>query len=331
MLVGGLGTRLRPLTLTTPKQLLALAHRPIIEHVVEHLGRHGTSEAVLSMGYKGDAFAAAYPDRRCAGVRLRWAVEPEPLDTAGAVRFACDAAGIDETFVVVNGDVITDLDITALRERHRCAGAEATIALTRVDDPSSYGVVPTDPCGRVLGFTEKPEDTAADTSWVNAGVYVLEPAAAARIETGRKTSIERQTFPAIAADGALWAQQSHAYWVDVGTPAAYLQAQLDLLDGVRGQAVQGVAAHAEVDSAARVERSIVMAGARVGAGAVVRGSAILAGATVGADAVVADSIVGARARIGDRAAVTGGSVLGDAAVVSAGHAVDGARVPEVDR
>lgn len=328
MLVGGFGTRLRPLTLATPKQMLPMAHRPILEHVLEHLGRHGVTEAVLAMGYRFDAIVAAYPDRRCAGLALQYAVESEPLDTAGAVRFAVDAAGIDDTFVVCNGDVICDLDLTAQRERHASSGAEATIALIRVDDPSSYGAVPTDPSGRVLGFVEKPQGAAVGTSWVNAGCYVLEPAAAARIESGRRVSIERETFPEIASDGALRAVKSDAYWIDVGTPASYLKAQLDLIDGARGRAVAAVAPDAEIDAAACVQRSVVMSGTRIGAGAVVRGSLLMAGATVGEGAVVSDSIVGPAASVGDHAAVSGLSVLGEGAAVSSGEAAQGVRIPE---
>src|SRR5690606_24648034 len=148
--------RLRPLTFTTPKQMLPIIHKPMIEHVVAHLASHGITEAVLSMGYKPDAFVEAYPDGVCAGVALHYAIEPEPLDTAGAIRFAALDAGIDERFVVVNGDVLTDLDLGALIGFHDSHGAEGSIALHRVEDPSAFGVVPTDDDGRVLAFVEKP-------------------------------------------------------------------------------------------------------------------------------------------------------------------------------
>ena len=156
VLVGGFGTRLRPLTLTTPKQMLPVVDTTMLEHVIGGLGAHGVDEVVLSLGYKEDVFREAYPDGECAGVALTYAVEPEPLDTAGAVRFAAEWAGINETFIVVNGDVFTDLDVSEVWNRHHEVGAEGTIALTPVDDPSRYGVVPTDPDGKVLGFVEKP-------------------------------------------------------------------------------------------------------------------------------------------------------------------------------
>ena len=280
VLVGGFGTRLRPLTLTTPKQMLPVVGTTMLEHVIGGLGAHGVDEVVLSLGYKEDVFREAYPDGECAGVALTYAVEPEPLDTAGAVRFAAEAAGIDETFIVVNGDVFTDLDVTEVWNRHHEVGAEGTIALTPVDDPSRYGVVPTDPDGKVLGFVEKPAPHEAPTNWINAGTYVLEPSVLQRIETGRKVSIERETFPAIVADGGLWAVQSGAYWVDAGTPQTYIDIQLDLIDGVRGTARQGIADTASIADDADVVHSVVMAGARIGPGAVVRDSIVSVGATV---------------------------------------------------
>ncbi|MDW3217966.1 MAG: NDP-sugar synthase [Acidimicrobiales bacterium] len=330
VLVGGFGTRLRPLTLTTPKQMLPVIDRPMLEHVVAGLGAHGVDEVTLSLGYKEDVFRDAYPAGECAGVALNYAVEPEPLDTAGAVRFAAEAAGIDETFIVINGDVFTDLDVRSVWDRHLEVGAEGTIALTPVDDPSRYGVVPTDDDGRVLGFVEKPPRDEAPTNWINAGTYVLEPSVLARIDTGRRVSIERETFPAIVADGGLWAVQSDAYWVDAGTPDTYLQIQMDLLDGVRGDPVDGISADARIADHATVERSVVMAGASVADGAVVRDAVVSVGATVGAGATVEGSVVGPNAVVGERAKLTGMSMIGEGAVVEAGLALDGARLPASD-
>ena len=169
VLVGGFGTRLRPLTLNTPKPMLPIAGRPMIERTIELLGAHGVDEVVLSLGFRSDVFTDAYPEDTCAGVRLRYAVEPEPLDTAGAVRFAARQAGIDERFVVANSDVMTDMDLTALLAFHSEHGAEGTIALTPVDDPSHFGVVPTDERGCVEAFVEKPRRHEAPTNLINAG------------------------------------------------------------------------------------------------------------------------------------------------------------------
>lgn len=328
VLVGGFGTRLHPLTLTTPKQMLPVLDRTMLEHVVAGLGGHGVDEVVLSLGYKEDVFRDAYPRGECAGVALTYAVEPEPLDTAGAVRFAADTAGIDETFIVVNGDVFTDLDVTEVWNRHHEVGAEGTIALTPVDDPSRFGVVPTDDDGRVLGFVEKPPRDRAPTNWVNAGTYVLEPAVLRRIETGRKVSIERETFPAVAAAGGLWAVHSDAYWVDAGTPQTYIDIQLDLIDGVRGAAREAIAESASIAAGAQVDHSVVMAGATIGAGAVVRDSIVSPGARVADNAVVDGSIVGRRAIVGSGAKLTGLTMLGEEQVVPSGALLDGIRIPE---
>jgi mannose-1-phosphate guanylyltransferase len=324
--VGGFGTRLRPLTLTTPKQMLPIIHKPMIEHVLEHLAEHGITDAVLSMGYKPDAFADAYPDGTCAGVAVHYAIEPEPLDTAGAIRFAALDAGIRERFVVVNGDVLTDLDLGALVDFHDRHGAEGTIALHRVDDPSAFGVVPTEADGRVIAFVEKPPREEAPTDLINAGTYVLEPSVLDRIDGTRKVSIERETFPAVVADGGLYAMDGHTYWIDTGTPAKYLQAQLDLLQGRRGQAVDGVHESASVHPDAVVDQAVVGCGAQVGAGAVVRRAVLLPGARVGAGAVVEQAIVGRDAVVEEHCRVDDLAVLGDRAVVAAGLRVSGGSV-----
>lgn len=330
VLVGGFGTRLRPLTVTTPKQMLSVVDRPMIEYVVSALRKAGVSEVILALGYKEDLFRAAYPDAECGGVSLTYAVEPEPLDTAGAVRFAADAVGVDEPFIVVNGDVLTDIDIGSLWDRHVALGAMATIALTRVEDPSRFGVVPTDAEGRVLGFIEKPNREDAPTHWINAGIYVLEPEILQRIATGRRVSIEREVFPSIVAERGLWAVHCDAYWIDIGTPATYVQAQLDLIDGVWGAGLLAESPEASVDGEAEVDRSVVMAGATVAAGAVVRDSIIMGGAEIAADALVDGSIVGPRARVGEGAKVTGMSILGDGQHVGAGQLVDGSKIPMSD-
>lgn len=330
VLVGGFGTRLRPLTLSTPKQMLPIVDRPMIEHVLSWLHDHGVDTAVLSLGYRPDAFLDAYPDGVCAGVELVYAVEPEPLDTAGAVRFAASDAGIDETFIVVNGDVLTDLDLGALWSFHRASGAEGTIALTPVDDPSRYGVVPIDDSGRVIEFVEKPAPGTAPTNWINAGTYVLEPDVLSRIPLDRRVSIERETFPAIVADRGLFAMQSDAYWIDAGVPPTYVQAQLDIVEGRRRIRADAIAADAALAAGAVIERSIAMSGAVVGHEAIVRGSVLLPGAHVHDGAVVEQSIIGPRAVIGSGAHVSEGSIVGDDAVVAEGARLEAARFPEVD-
>ena len=321
VLAGGYGTRLRPLTDATPKQMLTAAHQPMIEHAVGHLARHGVTEVVLSVGFRPDACKAAYPDGTCAGVEVRYAVEPEPLDTAGAIHFAAREAAISETFLACNGDVLTGLDVSALVERHRKTGAEATIALTPVNDPGPYGVVPTDCDGRVLGFLEKPSAGEAPTNLVNAGTYVLEPSVLDRVPAGRPTSVERQVFPTLAEDGTLFAMVSDGYWIDAGTPATYLAANLELVNP--GSAIHS---EAKVDPSARICGSVVGPAAVVAAGASVNASLVLDGATIGENAQVEGSIVGPGARVAAGAIVAGLSVVGPGAVVLGGARLDGCRL-----
>lgn len=313
VLVGGEGTRLRPLTLTRPKQMLPVGRRPMIERVLDWLAGHGVDEAVLSLGYRPDAFLRAYPDGTACGIRLRYAVEESPLDTAGAIRFAAGEGGVEETFVVVNGDVLTDLDVTALVAFHGDRGGEATIALTPVEDPSRFGVVPTDDDGRVTAFIEKPLPGQAPTNLINAGTYVLEPSVLERIPSGRRVSIERETFPALVGDGRLYALGSDAAWLDAGTPATLLAANLAYAP--MGEAPEGCSG------------SVVGEGVTFGAGAVVERSVVMDGAVIGPAAVVADSIVGPGVRIGPRAKVVNGSVLGEGYTVDDGAELSEARLP----
>ncbi len=357
VLVGGEGTRLRPLTLTAPKQMLPIVEQAMVERVLGHLASHGIDEAVLSLGYRPDAFSDAYPDGVIAGVRSTYAVEPSPLDTAGAIRFAAAFGGIDDTFVVLNGDVLTDFDISELVAFHRERSAEGTIALTPVDDPSSFGVVPTDADGKVTAFIEKPPRDEAPTNFINAGIYVLEPSVLDRIAPDVRVSIERETFPAMVTDGTLFAQGSDAYWLDTGTPDAYLRAHRDLLSGRRGVAPSpgavadpelgaGVWTIGDVDASpgsatrsllgrgssvapsAKVTDSVVGAGAVVEDGAVVADSVLLPGSRVAARASVDHSIVGPDAIVGQRCVVTGVSVIGAGAVIASGSTLDGERYPQ---
>ena len=202
VLVGGFGTRLRPLTDTMPKSMLPIAHVPLIVRLIGQLERGGVDAVTLALGFLPEPFVDAFPDGRCGGVALDYAVEPEPLDTAGAIRFAADHAGIDDTFVVANGDVLTDLDDRRPRRRPPGGrGAEATIHLIPVDDPSAFGVVELDDDGRILRFVEKPPAGTEPSNLINAGTYVFEPSVLDRIPPGRPVSIERETFPLLVAGG----------------------------------------------------------------------------------------------------------------------------------
>ncbi|MFZ9580124.1 MAG: sugar phosphate nucleotidyltransferase, partial [Ilumatobacteraceae bacterium] len=314
------------LTFTTPKPMLPVGHRPIVENLVRMLSAAGVDEVVLGLGFKPEPFMEAFPDGTCAGVRLHYAVEPEPLDTAGAIKFAASHAGIDDTFVVVNGDVLTDLDVSALIAFHRSSGAEATIHLTPVDDPSAYGVVAMATDGRVERFVEKPAPGTAPSNLINAGTYVLEASVLDRIESGRKVSIERETFPAIVADGRLFAMATDDYWIDTGRPEPYLRANLDMIDGVRRtlRAVP-VEDRAVVDTSSTVRHSLVSGPATIGANSIVEDSVVLGSAMIGDNVRVRRSIVMGRIESGAHVI---DSVIGLHGVVGSGIELSDAFVPD---
>jgi mannose-1-phosphate guanylyltransferase len=324
VLVGGFGTRLRPLTNTVPKSMLPVAHVPLLVRLLGQLERGGVERATLALGFLPEPFVEAFPDGRCGGVRLDYSIESAPLDTAGAIRFAADHAGIAETFVVANGDVLTDLSIADLVATHRAADAEATIHLIGVDDPSAFGVVERDESGRVLRFVEKPAPGTEPSNLINAGTYVLEPSVLARIPSGRPWSIERQTFPAVAADGRFFSLATTDYWIDAGRPDLYRQANLDLVNGSRNEVVEAIAPGARIAASADVADTVV-GPADVGEDATITGSVILPGASIGAGAVVEDSIVAGV--VGDGATVVR-TVVGADAKIPDGEQLHDARVPE---
>lgn len=324
VLVGGFGTRLRPLTNDVPKPMLPVGHRPMIARLVERLEPAGVTDVVLALGFKPEPFAAAFPDGRCGGVRIHYAVEPEPLDTGGAIAFAAREVGVDDTFIVANGDIITDLDPAALVAEHRAGGWDVTLHLTPVDDPSAFGVVEIDDGGLVRRFVEKPSPGETDSNLINAGTYVFEPAVLDLIARGERCSVERQVFPALVADRRLGGAATDDYWIDTGRPELYLRANLDLLGDRRPTAADAVGTDADVDPTAFVDDSIVGDGASVGAGARIRSSLLLPGAVVGSASTVVDSIVAGV--VGAHADVAG-SVIGQTYVVPERAVVVDERLP----
>lgn len=291
VLVGGFGTRLRPLTFSVPKPLLPVANVRQLEHLIARLGAAGVTNVALALGFKPEPFFDAFPDGVCAGVALHYAVEPEPLDTAGAIAFAARDAGINDTFVVMNGDILCDVDVASLIEFHRARGAEGTLHLTPVDDPSQYGVVETDDQGWVKRFVEKPAPGDTDSRVINAGTYVLEPSVLKRMPINQKLSIERVVFPAMVADGTLAAMATDDYWIDTGRPETYLQANLDLIDGTRNTILSSVGPQAQIDPSASIVHSVIGEGATIGAGCVVSDSVVLPGASIGQRVRMERSIV----------------------------------------
>jgi mannose-1-phosphate guanylyltransferase len=327
VLVGGFGTRLRPLTFTTPKPLLPIGRVPMLTRIVRQLAAAGVDEVVLALGFRTEAFAKAYPGDSCEGVRLVCATEPEPLDTAGAIAFAARYAGVDETFVAFNGDIVCDLDVAALVTAHRAGGRAATVYLTKVADPSAYGVAALDG-DRITAFVEKPAPGTAPSDLINGGIYVIEPSVLDSIPEGEKYSIERRVFPALAAAGQLGAYASDAYWLDTGTPDTLRQANIDLVIGARTQHVEPLPDDATVADGVLVGRSVVGFGATLDVNVTVAGSVLLDDVRVGAGASVTNSLVGRGALIGPHATIED-SILGDGAVVGAGEHLHGARRPAV--
>jgi mannose-1-phosphate guanylyltransferase len=305
--------------------MLPILGKPMIERKIAHLVEHGVDDIVMSMGYRPDAFQVTYPNNRCAGARLTYVIEPEPLDTAGAIAYAAREAGIDETFMAMNGDTIIDLDIEELLQFHRSHGSEGTIALTPVEDPSRFGVVPTESDGRVIAFIEKPPRDEAPTNLINAGTYVLEPSVLDRVPVGQKVSIERQVFPEIVADGKLYAGKFGNYWLDIGTPEAYVQGNTDALDrDFGGDAF--VDPTASVASNATVKRSVVDKDVRIGAGVTLVDAVLLPGAVVEDGVTVERSVIAENAVVGTGASVTNFSVVGAGQQVAANTALDNEKV-----
>jgi mannose-1-phosphate guanylyltransferase len=321
ILAGGFGTRLRPLTYSRPKHLLPIANVPHIDHVFDLLQRHEVDEVILLTSYLAESFAAPADRAAQRGLKLEIAHEKEPLGTAGALKNAQSLVGT-ETFLAFNGDVLTDVDLKEMVNWHKETGAEATLVLTSVEDPSAFGVVPTDSDGRVLGFIEKPAPDEAPTNLINAGVYVLEPRILDRIPAGRIFSAEHELFPAVVTDGAMYARGSDAYWMDIGTPEKYLQANLDALAGryvcpyiAEPDPAQALAAHdAEIHERARVSSCCLGSRSRVESGATVERAVLLPGAVVGAEAVVREAVLGEDVRVAPGAEVQG-TAIADGGVV----------------
>jgi mannose-1-phosphate guanylyltransferase len=331
ILAGGEGTRLRPLTYTVPKPVLPLANRPFASYMLDWLAEHGFDDVVMSCGFLADEVRSILGEVAHAdGLSLRYVEEPEPLGTAGAVKYCEDV--LEERFAVLNGDVLTDLDIGPLWRSHEERGARGSLALVAVDDPSAYGLVVPEKDGSVREFREKPEPGTVDRGLINAGAYVLERDVLAGVATDRPVSFEREVFPALVGNG-LFALELNGYWLDIGTPERYLQGTKDILRGDVHTTVGPVVPPVLVadgaavsDEAALGSCTVVGEECSIGPGAVLEGAVLLAGVEVEPGALVRESIVGAGARIGRDARVDGLSVVGEGASVPDGAHVDGDRV-----
>jgi NDP-sugar pyrophosphorylase family protein len=342
ILAGGEGTRLRPLTLSIPKPVVPVVDRPFLRHQLDLLARVGVSEIVFSVAYQPERIQAVFGDGTSLGRRIHYAVEATPLGTGGAVKNA--ESHLDDTTVVFNGDVLTDVDLPAVVREHRESGAKATLVLTPVPNPAAYGLVETDASGQVKSFIEKPSDPSQiTTDTINAGIYVLDTSTLALMPAGENHSIERAFFPSLLRRGDLVRAWIHrGYWIDIGTPEKYLQVHRDILEArfpvqLEGQPREGGWAHptAHIDARAELEGRFyvgpgcrVDAGAHVGpdavltadvtvaAGAWVRDSVVWKGSALGESCNVEGSLLGERVRVGRHARLAPGAVLGEDTVIS---------------
>jgi mannose-1-phosphate guanylyltransferase len=355
ILVGGEGTRLRPLTATVPKPVVPLVDRPFIVYMLEWLRRHGVDDVIMSCGFLATSVRNVLGDGSQFGLRLRFVEEPEPLGTAGALKYAEDL--LDERFLMLNGDVLTDIDLTTQIAQHESTGATGTLALVRVEDPTAYGLVPLNDDQSVREFVEKPAADQIDTNLISAGAYVLERRAILDlIPPDRNVSIEREVWPRLVGEG-LYGYAADAYWLDIGTPERYLQGTFDILEGnVRTavsdrlgadymdvaedvQAEGRIVPPALVDRGCRVEAGahvgslvVLGEGVSVGEGSTIERAVVLNGTQIGPRCTLRDCIVAGGVRIGEGATVSGGAVIGEGVTIGSHNVLSrGVRVfPQTD-
>ena len=349
LLVGGEATRLRPLTCNTVKVMVPILNRPFLEHMIWYLKGYGVDSIVLALGHLPGQIERYFGDGSRCGVRLTYVMEQSPLGTAGAIKNA--ESHLDELFLVFNGDIFTDIDLGAMLSFHRRRKAKATIALTAVEDPSAYGVVETEPDGRVKRFVEKPPPGEATTNLINAGIYILDREVVRDIPPNTRYMFEHHLYPALLAQGVpIYGYRSDAYWIDIGTPEKYLQVQHDLLVGQCKAALPSQIAENEghgqtvgtfIHPTARIEGPVIIgSGCSIGPGVRIKGPAvigegcqILDGAVieesilwsevhVGRQATLENCIVGNGSLIGDGSCVGRGCVIGDHVVVEKGSHLD---------
>ena len=352
MLVGGEGTRLRPLTYGTPKPMVPIMNVPFLARTMERLYGAGIRDVILAAGYMPQAIVDYFGDGSSLNMNVTYAIEETPLGTAGALKNV--ERYINGTFFVLNGDVFTSLDLVAMRRYHEEKGGIGTLHLIPVEDPSAFGCVVHDAGGRESAFVEKPPKGQEPTNEINAGTYLLEREILDFIPAGRNVSIERETFPQVIAAGkALYAYTTADYWIDLGRPEQYLAAHRDVLSGMmplamepglsgegrdalRGHPGITIPVHAGagvvIDASASVGPNVVLGdGCRVGPQAVLRDSVLWNDVSVGAGALVEESIVAGGARIGENARVGRGSVIGHDVVIEPGAVLEpGSRVGSPD-
>jgi NDP-sugar pyrophosphorylase family protein len=336
LLAGGKGTRLRPLTLHTPKPIVPIFNRPFLHYQIDLLKQvPEIDEVILSLNYQPRRIEDIFGDGSDAGIKIRYVVEPAPLGTAGAVKYAGDK--LTESVVVFNGDVLTQIDLAAVIRLHRERQARATIVLTPVENPSAYGLVETDDDGNIRRFLEKPKPEEITTNRINAGIYVLEPDTFDRIPSDVSWSIERSYFPSlIERNETFVAYVYDGYWIDIGTHEKYMQVHRDIMDGRFSAAPfqngdrRYISPQARIEDGATVEGPcfvdegvVIKAGARIGPYTVLgkqthveedarlNGAIVWANTRVSRDTSVGAALVGRNCHLGRNVTVTDGAVLGD--------------------
>lgn len=318
VLVGGKGTRLRPLTTDIPKPVLTLVDRPFLSYMIEWLASHGVDDIVFACGFLPDQMEEVLGVGEDGGPKLSYVAEPEPFGTAGAIKFAEEH--LEDRFFALNGDVLTDLDLTALWNSHIERGASASLGLYPVDDPTGYGLVDLDPEGHVLDFHEKPEPEHAGAGLINAGTYVIEKTVLDSIDAGRDVSIEREVFPALVGHG-LCGLRLDGYWKDIGLPERYSEACWDIIEGRVKTGVETnergvfIGTDCEISPGATIgPRAVIGNGSRIGSGAEITGSILISDCEIGENAVVTGSIFSAGVKVASDSRV-GDAVLGKNEVV----------------
>ena len=350
LLVGGEGTRLRPLTCNTVKAMVPIVNRPFLEHLLSYLSTHGVDDIVVTLCYLPDRIESRFGNGSESGIRLAYVMEETPLGTAGAVKNA--ESHLDGAFFVFNGDIITNIDLRAMLSFHRERNAVATIALTPVENPSAYGVVETGADGRVKRFIEKPPPGQAPTNLINAGIYILEPAVLRGIPQGIPCMFEHHLFPTLLSQGAtVFAYPTTDYWIDIGTPEKYRQVQYDLLlgkcasslchgpTGTNGlctdvhpsAVVEGPVAfgsNCSIGARARIKGPAVLGhGCTVSDGSIVDKAIIWRNVRIGKEASIRESVIGDNCSVGNHSVIEPGSVVGDNAVITeGGHLQTGQKV-----
>ena len=305
ILVGGEGTRLRPLTFNTPKAMVPILNKPFLEYLILYLKEHMVRDIILTMSYLPHRTKRYFGDGTELGVRLTYLVEESPLGTAGAVKNA--ESLLDEPFFVINGDIITGIDLTAMMSRHRKIKPRASIALTPVDNPTIYGVVETDAKGMVKRFVEKPSPEEVTTNMINAGIYILEPEVLGYIPPSTPSMFERHLFPLLLEKGEpILSYTSTAYWIDIGTPEKYLRVNHDLLSGKAPSLdtfYPKTSDSSKINSSAQIEGPVLIGeGCAIAGGARVKGPAVLGpGCQLGEESVIDGAILWAENRVGKKA------------------------------